>query len=52
MATVKPVTREAFSGIFGVGDHKLKTYADPFIDVIRQYLKSGTLRSRVGRIVP
>jgi len=39
MATVKPVTREAFSGIFGVGEHKLKTYADAFLDVIKQYLK-------------
>ena len=39
MATVKPVTRDAFSGIFGVGERKLKTYADPFLDVIQQYLK-------------
>ncbi|MDP2929316.1 MAG: DNA helicase RecQ [Candidatus Omnitrophota bacterium] len=42
MASVKPTTREAFSGIFGVGEHKLKIYTEPFIDVIKQYLeKSG-----------
>ncbi|MBU4304372.1 MAG: RecQ family ATP-dependent DNA helicase [Candidatus Omnitrophica bacterium] len=39
MASVKPVTREDFSGIFGVGEHKLKIYAEPFMSVIRQYLK-------------
>jgi ATP-dependent DNA helicase RecQ len=39
MATVKPVTREAFAAIFGVGERKLETYADPFLDVIKQYLK-------------
>lgn len=42
MATVKPVTRDSFSGIFGVGEHKLKTYADPFLDVIKQYLKKAS----------
>ena len=38
MASVKPTTCEAFSGVFGVGEHKLKIYAEPFIDVIKQYL--------------
>ncbi len=37
MASRKPITREAFSEVFGVGDHKLKTYADQFISVIKQY---------------
>jgi superfamily II DNA helicase RecQ len=36
MASRKPITREAFSEVFGVGDHKLKTYADHFIGVIKQ----------------
>jgi len=39
MASRKPATREAFSGVFGVGEHKLKTYADQFISVIKQYGK-------------
>ncbi len=38
MASVKPTTCEAFSGVFGVGEHKLKIYAEPFIGVIKQYL--------------
>ena len=38
MASVKPTTCEAFSGVFGVGEHKLKISAEPFIDVIKQYL--------------
>ncbi|MDP2831365.1 MAG: HRDC domain-containing protein, partial [Candidatus Omnitrophota bacterium] len=37
MASRKPTTRETFSEVFGVGDHKLKTYADQFISVIKQY---------------
>ena len=39
MASRKPTTREAFSEVFGVGDHKLKTYADQFISVIKQHGK-------------
>jgi ATP-dependent DNA helicase RecQ len=39
MASVKPKTREAFSAVFGVGEHKLKIYAEPFTGVIKQYLK-------------
>jgi len=39
MASRKPTTREAFSGVFGVGEHKLKTYADQFISVIKQRAK-------------
>lgn len=37
MAALKPLTREDFSAVFGVGDHKLKIYSDVFINVIRQY---------------
>ena len=36
MASRKPTTHATFSEIFGVGDHKLKTYADQFISVIKQ----------------
>ncbi|MDD5107910.1 MAG: DNA helicase RecQ [Candidatus Omnitrophica bacterium] len=39
MATRKPTTRAAFSEVFGVGEHKLKTYADQFISVIKQHIK-------------
>jgi len=39
MASRKPTTRAAFSEVFGVGDHKLKTYADHFISVIKQHTK-------------
>jgi len=38
MALGKPTTREDFSGVFGVGEHKLKIYSDPFISVIKRYL--------------
>ena len=39
MASIKPTTCEAFSGVFGVGEHKLKIYAEPFIEIIKQHLK-------------
>jgi ATP-dependent DNA helicase RecQ len=38
MAAIRPVTREAFATVYGVGDHKLNAYADAFLEVIRQYL--------------
>lgn len=38
MTAVKPTTREAFAGVFGVGDQKLKAYGDMFTSLIRQYL--------------
>jgi superfamily II DNA helicase RecQ len=38
MAMIKPVTREAFATVYGVGDHKLRAYADAFIDGINKYL--------------
>jgi len=34
MAAKKPVTKEAFSNVYGIGEHKLKFYADIFIEVI------------------
>jgi len=37
IAAKKPVTREAFSGIYGVGENKLKSYADIFINVLKEY---------------
>jgi ATP-dependent DNA helicase RecQ len=39
MAMIKPITREAFATVYGVGDHKLRAYADAFTEVIKQYLK-------------
>jgi ATP-dependent DNA helicase RecQ len=39
MATIKPVTRQAFAMVYGVGDHKLRIYADDFIEVINEYLQ-------------
>ncbi len=42
MASGKPTTCEDFSGVFGVGEHKLKIYAEPFINVIKQYLSCAT----------
>jgi len=39
MAFIKPTTCEAFSRVFGVGEHKLKIYAEPFIEIVKQYLK-------------
>jgi len=35
MATKKPLTHEAFSELYGVGEKKLNTYADIFIKVIK-----------------
>ena len=35
IAAKKPVTKEAFADIYGVGENKLKSYADIFIDVVR-----------------
>ncbi|MCK4917139.1 MAG: DNA helicase RecQ [Candidatus Omnitrophica bacterium] len=39
MATKKPLDRDAFSTIYGVGDNKLKSYADIFIQSIKDYLE-------------
>jgi len=41
MATIKPITREAFAAVYGVGDHKLRAYADAFLEVINKYLNHG-----------
>jgi ATP-dependent DNA helicase RecQ len=41
MATAKPETREALAGIPGIGEYKLKTYAGPFLDVIKSYLSKA-----------
>ena len=37
MAAKKPVTKETFLGIYGVGENKLKSYADIFIKVVKDY---------------
>ncbi|RPJ42431.1 MAG: DNA helicase RecQ [Deltaproteobacteria bacterium] len=39
MAMIKPVTKEAFAAVYGVGDHKLRAYADAFIEAIKKYLE-------------
>jgi ATP-dependent DNA helicase RecQ len=39
MATIKPITREAFATVYGVGDHKLRVYAEAFIEPIKKYLQ-------------
>ena len=38
MAARKPLTREDFAVVFGVGEHKLKVYSDAFISVIKQHI--------------
>ena len=40
MARLKPVSREEFSTVFGVGEAKLAQYGKVFIEVIRGYLDS------------
>ena len=40
MAMIKPVTREAFATVYGVGDYKLGAYGDAFTEVINQHLRS------------
>jgi ATP-dependent DNA helicase RecQ len=40
MAMIKPVTKEAFATVYGVGDHKLSAYAEAFIGVIKKYLEN------------
>ena len=37
MAMKKPLTQESFSDIYGVGEKKLKSYANTFIEVIKNY---------------
>ncbi len=37
MATKRPLTQESFSDIYGVGEKKLRSYADTFIEVIKDY---------------
>jgi superfamily II DNA helicase RecQ len=38
MAMIKPITKEAFATVYGVGDQKLRAYAESFIGVIKKYL--------------
>ena len=40
MAAKAPLTREAFSAVFGVGEHKLKSYSEAFLSVIRAHCKA------------
>ena len=41
MAAKKPLTKDEFANIYGVGEHKLKAYAGVFIEVIKQDLQTG-----------
>ncbi|MCK5706470.1 MAG: DNA helicase RecQ [Candidatus Aureabacteria bacterium] len=38
MAVIQPVTKDDFATVFGVGERKLKKYADVFIKVITDYI--------------
>lgn len=38
MSMIKPVSRDAFAAVYGVGDQKLRAYAGGFLEVIRRYL--------------
>jgi len=38
MARIKPVTKEDFAAVYGVGDHKLRVYAEAFIGAIKKYI--------------
>jgi ATP-dependent DNA helicase RecQ len=44
MAARKPLTEEDFSGIYGVGDRKVKKYASIFIEVIKQFNRGNYSR--------
>jgi ATP-dependent DNA helicase RecQ len=39
IATKKPVTKKDFSDIYGVGENKMKSYADMFIKIVKDYKK-------------
>ncbi|MFH1777091.1 MAG: DNA helicase RecQ [Candidatus Omnitrophota bacterium] len=41
MAAKMPTTKQAFANVFGVGEQKLKAYAEHFITVIEQYRLSS-----------
>ena len=38
IAAKKPLTKEAFSDIYGVGENKLESYADIFIKVVEAFM--------------
>jgi ATP-dependent DNA helicase RecQ len=41
MAQKKPIDRESFADVFGVGDKKVDAYADAFIEVITTYANAA-----------
>lgn len=47
MAGIRPVSREEFSAVFGVGQAKLDQYSETFIKVIKEYLDSGVQREKI-----
>jgi len=38
IAAKKPVTEKDFSGIYGVGENKMRSYADIFIKIVKEWL--------------
>jgi ATP-dependent DNA helicase RecQ len=52
MAVMKPVTREAFSNVFGVGERKLEDYADIFIGCIQSFLGEVHRKREEAPVVP
>ncbi len=44
MSAKKPVTKKDFSDIYGVGENKMKSYADIFIKIVKKYKKKNTAR--------
>jgi ATP-dependent DNA helicase RecQ len=37
IAAKKPVTKDDFADVYGVGKNKLRSYADMFIEVVKEY---------------
>ena len=42
MALIKPLTREDFTSVYGVGERKLERYWEPFTEVITSYLEEDS----------
>jgi len=40
IAAQKPLTKEAFSDVYGVGENKLKSYADIFINLVEEWIQA------------
>ena len=40
IAAKKPVTKDDFADVYGVGENKLRSYADIFLEVVKGYSSS------------